>query len=65
MRGKDLSGAIMARLMGEKVFVASGEAFAGEEAGWFRVVFSQERGYVGEGLRRMMRAFGGEGEGGE
>ena len=50
----------MARLMDEKVFIASGEAFAGEECGWFRVVFSQPRVYVEEGLRRVVRAFGRE-----
>lgn len=49
----------MARLMKEKVFIASGEAFAGEESGWFRVVFSQPSGYVEEGLRRVVRAFDG------
>lgn len=56
-QGKELSEAIMARLMAEKVFVANGEAFAGEEPGWFRVVFSQPRAYVEEGLGRMMKAF--------
>lgn len=53
----------MERLMRKKVFIANGEAFAGEESGWFRVVFSQPRRYVEEGLGRMVRAF--EGEGGE
>ena len=47
----------MARLMAQKVFIANGENFAGEEAGWFRVVFSQKGEYVLEGLRRMVRAF--------
>ena len=47
----------MARLMAQKVFVANGEAFAGKEPGWFRVVFSQKREYLQEGLRRLMRAF--------
>lgn len=56
-QGIDLSKAIMARLMEEKVFIANGEEFAGEEPGWFRVVFSQPREYVEEGLRRMMKAF--------
>ena len=51
----------MARLMAQKVFIANGETFAGEEAGWFCVVFSQKREYVVEGLKRMMRAFGVEG----
>lgn len=56
-QGKELSGAIMERLMAKKVFIANGEAFAGEEPGWFRVVFSQPRAYVEEGLRRLMSAF--------
>ncbi len=51
----------MERLMAQKVFIANGEAFAGEEPGWFRVVFSQPRAYVEEGLKRMMRAFEGDG----
>lgn len=57
--GKELSEAIMDRLMREKVFIANGEAFAGEESGWYRVVFSQPKGYVEEGLRRVMSAFEG------
>lgn len=56
-QGKELSAAIMERLMGEKVFVANGEAFASEEPGWFRVVFSQPRRYVEEGLKRIIKAF--------
>lgn len=56
-QGKELSGAIVQRLMAKKVFVANGEAFASEEPGWFRVVFSQPRAYVEEGLRRLMSAF--------
>ncbi|CAF9940925.1 hypothetical protein IMSHALPRED_002227 [Imshaugia aleurites] len=56
-QGKDLSGAIMQRLMAKKVFIANGEAFATEEPGWFRVVFSQPRAYVAEGLKRMVTAF--------
>ena len=51
----------MERLMAQKVFIANGEAFAGEEPGWFLVVFSQQRTYMEEGLRRMIRAFEGEG----
>lgn len=50
----------MERLMAKKVFIANGEAFAGEEPGWFRIVFSQPKAYVEEGLRRMMMAFEGE-----
>lgn len=56
-QGIELSQAIMARLLREKVFIANGETFAGEESGWFRVVFSQPRTYVEEGLRRMVKAF--------
>lgn len=47
----------MQRLMAKKVFIANGEAFATEEPGWFRVVFSQPRAYVAEGLKRMVTAF--------
>ena len=61
LQGELLSDAIMARLMAQKVFIANGESFAGEEAGWFRVVFSQRGEDVVEGLKRMMRAFEVEG----
>lgn len=47
----------MKRLLEQKVFIADGEEFKGEEPGWFRVVFSQPRVYVEEGLRRVMMAF--------
>ena len=50
----------MERLIKRKVFIANGEAFASEAPGWFRVVFSQPRAYVEEGLRRLMTAFEGE-----
>ncbi|KZF20923.1 PLP-dependent transferase [Xylona heveae TC161] len=48
--------AIMSRLLAKKVFLASGEAFGSEEPGWFRIVFSQPRPYVEEGLRRILEA---------
>lgn len=32
--------------------LATGEDFASEHAGWFRVVFTHEQGELGEGLRR-------------
>ena len=53
LQGEHLSEAIMATLMAQKVFIANGDSFCGRGS-W---VISQKRGYVVEGLKRMMRAF--------
>jgi DNA-binding transcriptional MocR family regulator len=34
------------------VLMSRGEPYHNEEPGWFRLVFSRERGFVEEGLRR-------------
>lgn len=47
---------IMARLVAHKVFLASGEEFGSELPGWFRIVFSQPRPLLEEGLRRIVAA---------
>ena len=52
----DITTHIMSKLLSEKVFLASGEAFGSERPGWFRIVFSQPRDYLEEGLRRMLKA---------
>ena len=49
---------IMAALMSRKVFLASGHVFGSEREGWFRIVFSQPREYLEEGLRRIVQALG-------
>ncbi|KAK1231459.1 hypothetical protein PQX77_005439 [Marasmius sp. AFHP31] len=44
------------KLMAEKVFLVEGEAAGAEEPGWFRLVFSQPRESVEEGITRIIRA---------
>lgn len=54
--GEDITQVIMDALLREKVFLASGVQFGSERPGWFRIVFSQERAYIDEGLRRIAAA---------
>lgn len=54
--GREVENAIMETLMENKIFLGKGALFAGEEPGWFRIVFSQPREYLLEGLRRMVDA---------
>ena len=51
---------IMEALLKHKVFLASSEEFGGEEEGLFRIIFSQDRQYLEEGLRRIALAVGAE-----
>ena len=53
-----LTGQINARLLAHKIFLASGEVFGSEKEGYFRIVFSQPRAYLEEGLRRIVVALG-------
>jgi aspartate/methionine/tyrosine aminotransferase len=54
--GNDITAGIMSKLLAQKVFLASGQAFGSERPGWFRIVFSQPREYLDNGLRRMLKA---------
>lgn len=54
--GSDVSEKVMQALLQKKVFVASGSLFGSEHSGWFRIVFSQQRDYLEEALRRIMLA---------
>lgn len=45
-------GMLMKKFMENRVFVASGGELKSEEAGWFRIVFSQEERVLREGLKR-------------
>lgn len=47
---------LMRRLLANKVFLASGDAFGSEKPGWFRIVFSQSREVLEEGLKRILKA---------
>ncbi|MCJ1469670.1 hypothetical protein MMC07_008306 [Pseudocyphellaria aurata] len=42
------------RLMDAGIYLATGEKFASEDAGWFRVIFTHEKAKLHEGLRRMI-----------
>jgi aspartate/methionine/tyrosine aminotransferase len=52
----DITADIMSKLLAQKVFLASGEAFGSERPGWFRIVFSQPKEYLENGLGRMLKA---------
>lgn len=47
---------VMQKLLQKKVFLASGALFGSEQDGWFRIVFSQPRGYLMEALERVVGA---------
>jgi bifunctional pyridoxal-dependent enzyme with beta-cystathionase and maltose regulon repressor activities len=47
---------ILVKLRKERVYVAAGSAYAGEEAGWFRMVFAHPQNVLEEGLNRLLRA---------
>lgn len=52
----DITADIMSKLLAQKVFLASGKAFGSERPGWFRIVFSQPKEYLENGLERMLKA---------
>ncbi|KAK6814574.1 Aminotransferase class I and II [Aspergillus parasiticus SU-1] len=45
---------ILAKLRAKKVYITSGQTYASEEAGWFRLVIAHPREVLEEGLRRMI-----------
>lgn len=47
---------IIARLRKERVYIATGDIYAAEEPGWFRMVFAHPQNVLEEGLNRMLRA---------
>ncbi|GJC96123.1 ACC synthase [Colletotrichum higginsianum IMI 349063] len=49
----DVTAEVMGALLEKKVFLASGKLFGSEQPGWFRIVFSNEKEVVSEGLRRI------------
>lgn len=44
---------ILVRLRKARIYIAAGEHYAAEEAGWFRLVFSHPLDVLEEGLKRM------------
>lgn len=53
---EDITGLVMKKLLGNRVFLASGEAFGSEKPGWFRIVFSHPDEYLEMGLERVIKA---------
>ncbi|TWU72028.1 hypothetical protein ED733_001000 [Metarhizium rileyi] len=52
----DIDGVVNEALLRHKVFLASGVQFGSERPGWFRIVFTQRRDHLDEGLRRIVAA---------
>jgi 1-aminocyclopropane-1-carboxylate synthase len=52
----ELTQQVMERLISQRLYLASGDAFGSESPGWFRIVFTQPRYMLCEGLYRMVRA---------
>ncbi|KAF9877983.1 hypothetical protein CkaCkLH20_04559 [Colletotrichum karsti] len=55
-RVEDLTGEVMRALLDNKVFIASGNQFGSEQPGWFRIVFSNNKDLLVEGLKRIVEA---------
>jgi aspartate/methionine/tyrosine aminotransferase len=53
---RDIDDVVNDALLRNRVFLASGVKFGSEKPGWFRIVFSQERSYLDEGLKRIVAA---------
>jgi aspartate/methionine/tyrosine aminotransferase len=53
---------VMNALLSKRVFLASGMQFGAERPGWFRIVFSHSREYLGLGLQRILEALAPSGE---
>lgn len=54
--GQDITKAVSRALLNEKAWLASGDEFGSEEAGWFRIVSSYGDYYLNEGLKRIIKA---------
>jgi bifunctional pyridoxal-dependent enzyme with beta-cystathionase and maltose regulon repressor activities len=52
----EMSKEITAKLMAQKVFCAAGESYGTEKPGWFRIIFTQPRPVLEEGLNRIAKA---------
>ncbi|KAL0931414.1 ACC synthase [Colletotrichum truncatum] len=53
---EDISKEVMDVLLQNKVFIASGLQFGSEQPGWFRIVFSNKKELLLEGLDRIAKA---------
>ncbi|KAJ5431294.1 Pyridoxal phosphate-dependent transferase major region subdomain 2 [Penicillium cf. griseofulvum] len=50
------AGDLLVKLRKEKIYIAAGEHYAAEEAGWFRLVFSHPLNVLEEGLKRIIQS---------
>jgi len=50
---EDIGEKVMQQLLKHRVFLASGALFGSEKSGWFRIVFSHQRDYLDEALKRI------------
>lgn len=55
-QSEDITVTVMRALLEKKVFLASGKQFGSEQPGWFRIVFSNRRDLLHEGLKRIKAA---------
>lgn len=56
LEGGDIDQVVNDVLLRNKVFLASGVQFGSEQPGWFRIVFTQRRDHLDEGLKRIVAA---------
>ncbi|KAF2180367.1 aminotransferase [Zopfia rhizophila CBS 207.26] len=54
--GEAITDVIFQKMMKNKVYVVTGDAAGAEEPGWFRLVFSQPKDLVDEGIKRIAEA---------
>lgn len=55
----DVDAAVMDSLLAHRIFLADGVRFGAEQPGWFRIIFTQEAGYLELGLQRIVAAIKG------
>lgn len=51
-------GVLVQRMFDNKVFITNGASMHAEQAGWFRLIFSQEDIVIKEGFKRLFEALG-------
>ncbi|KYK56070.1 aminotransferase [Drechmeria coniospora] len=56
----DVDETVMKALLERRVFLADGVRFGAEQAGWFRIIFTQEADILDEGLRRILAVVKGD-----
>ncbi|KAF2206062.1 aminotransferase [Delitschia confertaspora ATCC 74209] len=54
--GLAITKVVFEKLMMNKVYIVSGDVTGAEEPGWFRLIFTQPRELVDEGIRRIVGA---------